>query len=108
MPEGPMDWRLFIRDEVAAQIYEISLHADDERLAEHLTVAEIEAALMTCEILEEYPEDPRGSSCLALGFTPGGRPVHLVCGRNKRGHLVWITVYVPTTPKWRDARTRDR
>jgi hypothetical protein len=103
-----MNWRSFIRNEIAAQAYEISLHADDERLAEHLTVAEIEAALMTCEILEEYPEDPRGPSCLALGFAPGGPPVHVVCGRNSLGHLVWITVYVPAMPKWRDARTRNR
>jgi hypothetical protein len=103
-----MDWLSFIRGQIRAQTYEISLHADDERLAEHLTVVEIETALMSGEILEEYPEDPRGPSCLALGFTHEGRPVHVVCGRNSLGRLVWITVYVPTMPKWRDARTRNR
>ncbi len=103
-----MNWRSFIGDEIAAQVYEISLHADDERLAEQLTVVEVETALMMCEILEEYPDDPRGHSCLALGFTSEGRPVHVVCGRNNLGHLVWITVYVPMMPKWRDARTRNR
>ena len=103
-----MDWRSFIRDEIAAQAYEISLHADDERLAEQLTVAEVEALLTGCEVLEDYPEDPRGHSCLALGFTPEVRPVHVVCGRNSLAHLVWITVYVPAMPKWRNARTRNR
>ena len=103
-----MDWLSFIRDQISAQVYEISLHADDERLAEHLTVVEVEATLMRGEILEDYPQDPRGSSCLVLGFTPAGRPVHVVCGRNSLGRLVWITVYVPAMPKWRDARTRNR
>lgn len=69
-----MDWLSFIRGQIRAQTYEISLHADDERFAEHLTVVEIETALMSGEILEEYPEDPRGPSCLSLGFTHEGRP----------------------------------
>jgi hypothetical protein len=43
-----------------------------------------------------------------LGLTPTGRPVHVVCGRNSLGRLVWITVYAPKMPKWRDARTRNR
>jgi hypothetical protein len=36
-----MDWLSFIREQIRAQVYEISLHADDERLAEHLTMVEI-------------------------------------------------------------------
>ncbi|WP_231967983.1 DUF4258 domain-containing protein [Thermanaeromonas toyohensis] len=30
--------------------------------------------------MEEYPEDPRGASCLVLGRTPDGKPLHVVCG----------------------------
>ena len=103
-----MDWPSFIRSEIDSQTYEISLHADDERLADSLTVSDVEAALISCEVLEEYPEDRRGPSCLAFGVTPTGRPVHAVCGQNRQGHLVWITIYVPSMPKWRDARTRNR
>ena len=40
--------------------YEFSIHAQQERLEEDLDVTEIEAALMQGEILEAYPEDPRG------------------------------------------------
>jgi len=58
--------------------YEFSLHAQQERLEENLDVTEIEAALIgTAEILEEYPNDPRGESCLVLGFA-GPRPIHVV------------------------------
>jgi len=97
----------FIRVEIENQTYEISLHADDERIADGLTVSQLEVALSECKIIEEYPNDPRGESCLALGFTPEGNPVHAVCGRNLSGHLVLVTVYIPTMPKWRDPYTRN-
>ncbi len=97
----------FIRNEVESQVYQISLHADDERLADGLSMAELESALISCEIIEHYPEDPRGESCLALGFADK-KPVHVVCGRNRARHLVLITVYIPSTPKWKDPYTRNR
>ena len=98
----------FIRTEIVQQCYEISLHADDERLADGLTVAQLEAALSGCEVIERYPDNPRGESCLVLGFTPDGIPIHCVCGRNPARHLVLITVYIPTMPKWVDPYTRNR
>ncbi len=97
----------FIRGEIENQSYLISLHADDERLADGLTIAELEAALTNCEVIESYPDDPRGESCLALAFV-GEKPVHVVCGKNRAGHLVLITVYVPFMPKWTDPYTRNR
>ena len=91
--------------------YEFSLHAQQERLEKNLDVTEIEAALIgTAEILEEYPNDPRGESCLVLGFT-GLRPIHVVLGwamRMRDGSKILrvITVYNPSLPKWTDPRTR--
>jgi hypothetical protein len=85
--------------------YELSWHADEERLNDHLTIEDIEAVLQSCEILERYPQDPRGESCLVLGFC-GGRPVHIVCGSTRQGKLFLITVYIPGEPKWKDPRTR--
>ena len=97
----------FICTEIEKQSYEISLHADDERIAESLTVVQLEFTLSNCKILEQYPNDPRGVSCLTVGFSPDGTPVHIVCGRNPLGHLVLITVYIPTMPKWKDPYTRN-
>ena len=49
--------------------YEFSLHAQQERLEENIDIAEIEEAVLSQgEILEEYPDDPRGESCLILGL----------------------------------------
>lgn len=60
------------------------------------------------EIIEEYPNDPRGESCLVLGFTNEKRPIHVVCGKNRSGHLILITIYTPEMPKWKDPYTRNR
>jgi hypothetical protein len=61
-------------------------------------------------LLEEYPDDPRGESCLVLGFV-GSRPLHAVLGwaamkGETQRMLRLITVYTPTVPKWSDPRTR--
>ena len=97
----------FIRRSVAAGAYEISLHADDERLADGLTVDDLEQVLASSEVIEDYADDPRGSSCLVLGFEHG-EPVHAVCGLTRQQRLIVITVYRPRPPKWMDARTRAR
>ncbi len=91
--------------------YELSLHAQQERLEENIDITEIEEAVLSQgEILEEYPDDPRGESCLILGFVQA-EPIHVVFGwagrkRDAARILRVITVYRPTIPKWADPRTR--
>lgn len=89
--------------------YEFSIHAQQERLDEDLDVTEIEEALVQGEILEEYPADPRGESCLILGYA-GIKPIHTVLGWASKSPaeriLRVITVYIPQRPKWQDPRTR--
>jgi hypothetical protein len=96
----------FIRQSVLVGNYEISLHADEERLEDALTIQELEQALGSAQLLEDYPEDPRGHSCLVLGFSKG-QPVHFVCGRTRQGKLILVTVYRPRMPKWKDERNRN-
>jgi hypothetical protein len=97
----------FIRGSVASGAYELSLHADDQRLADGLTMRDVEEVLQSAELLEEYPDDPRGASCLVLGHARG-QAVHVVCGLTRQGRLIVITVYRPSLPKWKDERTRNR
>lgn len=59
--------------------YEFSFHAQQERLDEDLDVREVEEVIARSEILERYPTDPRGESCLVLGYARG-RPMHAVVG----------------------------
>ena len=60
--------------------------------------SEVEAVLLRGEVIEDYPEDVRGGSCLMLA-TPEGRPLHVVCSP-KADYLAVITVYVPEPAQW--------
>lgn len=59
------------------------------------------------KILEEYPHDLRGRSCIVYGKS-GLTHIHVVCGKNKVGHLVLITVYTPSMPKWKTPVERNK
>jgi len=91
--------------------YEVSFHAQQERLEEDLDLIEIEAAIIDHgELLEEYPDDPRGEAVWSW-VSSAFRPLHVVLGwATVRGEtqrmLRLITVYRPTVPKWTDPRTR--
>ena len=98
----------WIRAQVQTGEYEFSEHAEQERQADRIPIADVERALLNAEILEDYPDDPRGPSCLILGYGAAGYPIHVVCGRSPKGTLRIITVYIPSLPKWLDARTRAR
>jgi hypothetical protein len=83
--------------------------AEGEREADQITIIrEIEEALLSerCEVIENYPDDPRGASCLVLGFTEEGLPLHLVCGVSLSDVIVIVTVYRPHPDKWFDWRIR--
>lgn len=83
----------FICSEITDQSYEISIHADNERLNDELTVSQMESVLKKSEIIEYYESDTRGESCLVYGRTDEGTDVHIVCVRNRQGHLFIITVH---------------
>ena len=38
-------------------------------------------------IIEDYPDDSRGHSCLIMGKTTDNRPLHVVCAPRKR---IWL------------------
>jgi hypothetical protein len=56
-----------IKTKVRANAYLYSHHADLERRADDLTLAQVEDALLTGEILEQYPDTGRGESWLVVG-----------------------------------------
>ena len=96
------DW---IKVKARENEFQLSGHAHKERQEETIHTWEIREALINCEILENYPKDPKGPSCLVLGYAMG-RPIHVVCGRAKNDWLLIITVYIPKPPKWIDPKTR--
>lgn len=64
-----------------------------------ISTADIRRVVEAGEIIEDYPQDPRGHSCLMLGSGTDGRPIHVVCAP-KMEYLAVITAYVPDRAQW--------
>ena len=73
-----------------------------------ITTEDVLEAIEGGELVEDYPRDPRGHSCLLLGRSRGGRAVHVVCAP-KDEYLAIITAYVPGADQWEpDLKTRKK
>jgi hypothetical protein len=96
-----------IRRKIRAGKYIISFtHTEKVRLRK-IEVEEIEEAIYEGAIIEPYSDDPRGPSCLILGFTKRGRPLHILCGRLEEDEVLIITAYEPDLKEWEtDWKTR--
>ena len=99
-----IDW---IKNRVRKGEYYFSRHAEQERQNDNLTIAEVDAALLNGMILEQQADTGRGESCLVVGFTNSGKPIHVVCGEMKN-QLAIITVYIPSPPKFKNPYERGR
>ena len=94
-----------LRQAVDEHRIKISLHAAEEALAEEITRREIEAALCSATLLEDYPEWWLGPSCLIHGQTDSGRDLHVVVSYSGLPVTI-ITVYEPRPPKWTEPTRR--
>lgn len=71
-----------------------------------ISTSDVRKVLEDGEIIEDYPDDPRGHSCLILGRDIEKRPIHVVCAP-KDEYLAIITAYIPDNAQWsEDYRTR--
>ena len=92
-----------IQAKIARRLYEFSKHAVDQTIARDISVAELEQAVAhRSEVIENYPEDKYGPSCLILGFTDADRPLHVQCSHPVRPLIKIITVYQPDPALWID------
>jgi|SRR3954471_18327892 len=95
-----------IRKKIADSRFELSKHATDQSLLRGIRVQEIQEAIAAGEIIEDYPKDKYGPSCLILGFTWMHRPLHIQCSYPSRDLIKIITLYEPDPEIWIDFRTR--
>jgi hypothetical protein len=78
-------------------------------ISREITAGEIEEAVGgRSELIEDYPEDKYGPSCLILGYTESGRPLHVQCTYPESGAVKIVTVYEPDPSRWTDRWTRRR
>jgi len=63
------------------------------------SVAELRNVAEREELVEDYPQDVRGHSCLILCYGMGGTPIHVVCSP-RSDYLAIITAYIPSLEQW--------
>jgi len=95
-----MEFRQLIRDRASKQILFLP-HAVRQmtRLDRMISTADVRNVIEEGEIIEDYPDDARGHSCLISGKGRDGRPIHIVCAP-KIEYLAIITTYIPDVAQW--------
>ena len=58
----------------------------------------MEEAILDGEVIEDYPDDKYGPSCLILGYTRDGRLLHIQVTYPPEVKV--ITVYEPSQEEW--------
>jgi len=80
----------------------ISEHGYDELAEDDLSVAELLDSFEHAEIVEDYPNFPKGKCILLLQYDKNGSPVHTLWGIPKglSRPAVLITAYRPDATHW--------
>lgn len=89
-----------IREVFENRQYIFSLHGSDRAAKRAIRASEIEQAVIAGMVIEDYPDDKYGPSCLISGYTEAKRPLHIQVSYPPKVKI--ITVYEPSTDDWED------
>ena len=95
-----------IRRKVKIGQFEFSKHAVDQSIIRRIGVQDLHDVIANGTVIEDYPEDKYGPSCLILGVTSKKRPIHIQCSYPSRPILKIITLYEPDPALWIDFKER--
>jgi len=94
-----------IREAFSKREYLFTAHGSDRAAKRAIRSGEIEQAVAAGEVIEDYPQDKYGPSCLISGVTEAQRPLHMQVSYPP--NLKIITVYEPSADEWEsDWKTR--
>ncbi len=91
-----------IRAKVEAGLIEFSEHATERSIRRDISVHSVIEAILNGQIIEDYPEDKYGPSCLIFGRDKVRRPLHVQVSYPSRPILKVITLYEPNPELWID------
>lgn len=81
-------------------------HSSERCRQRNIRKKDIRHAVMTGEIIEQYPDDFPFPSCLILGCTEEEKAIHIVMSDEGTGSRI-VTAYFPDVDKWQpDFKTR--
>jgi hypothetical protein len=102
-------WRK-IQELVRCEEIKISDHGYDELAEDDILAGEVIAGVPVSEVVEEYPDFPKGPCVLLLQQDAEGSPIHVLWGIPKGAvsPAVLITAYRPDQEKWTDGFRRRR
>lgn len=87
--------------------HRFTIHAFERCVERDISPEQVRDAILSGEIIEDYPDDKYGPSCLIYGTTRDGKILHVQCSLDP----VWvITAYDPTQElgEWQDDFKRRR
>jgi hypothetical protein len=85
-----------------------SIHSAERMFRRRITREDIRNALLTSEIIEQYPSDYPYPSCLIMGITSADKKLHVVCAIGA-DQLFIVTAYYPDNEHWEpDMKTRKK
>ena len=96
-----------LRRQASTENVRITQHAHRVMVEEEITLNELLEAIVSGQVLENYPEHRRGACCLVNGTTKEGRPLHIVC-TTALPVLIIVTAYEPKAPRWVTPTERNR
>ena len=97
-----------LRSKIAANQFEFSKHALDQSILRGITVQELREAIADGEVIEDYPNDKYGPSCLVFGMTKAHEPIHIQCSYPSRKVVKIITPYQPDPEQWIEYKVRRK
>ena len=89
-----------LRQKFASGQVEYSLHAVRQMVVRNITPEEVAQSVLAGEVIEDYPHDKYGPSCLLFGRTARQRPLHVQCTHPSRPLVKVITAYEPDPAEW--------
>ncbi|WP_119070280.1 DUF4258 domain-containing protein [Rubrobacter indicoceani] len=93
-----------LRKRIVEGSFEFSKHAVDQSI-----LRKVREAFASGEVIEDYPENQYGPSCMVSGMADSGRPIHVHCSHPTRTPVKITTLYEPHPALWLlDFRERRR
>jgi hypothetical protein len=97
-----------IRKKITGDQFEFSKHAVDQSILRGIRVQEVIEAITTGQVIEDYPDNKYGPSCLISGLMLANRSIHIQYSYPSRPLIKVITLYEPDLNRWNDNFTKRR